>query len=88
MVEEGFDRIVSLWTPILDEFKKYGVVFALEVHPARNTRSSVYSTKKLLDKFADRPSSASTSIPATCCGRASPRTCFCRTSSTASTTST
>ena len=33
MVEEGFDKIVSLWTPILDEFKKYGVVFALEVHP-------------------------------------------------------
>ena len=22
MVEEGFDKIVSLWTPILDEFKK------------------------------------------------------------------
>ena len=54
MVEEGFDKIVSLWTPILDEFKKYGVVFALEVHPGE-IAFDYYSTKKLLEKFADRP---------------------------------
>lgn len=54
MVEEGFDTIVRLWTPILDEFKKHGCVFALEVHPSE-IAFDYYSTKKLLEKFADRP---------------------------------
>ncbi len=54
MVEAGFDEIVRLWSPILDEFKKYGVVFALEVHPGE-IAFDYYSTKKLLEKFADRP---------------------------------
>ena len=54
MVEDGFDEIVRLWTPILDEFKKHGVVFALEVHPGE-IAFDYYSTKKLLEKFADRP---------------------------------
>ena len=54
MVEDGFDEIVRLWSPILDEFKKHGVVFALEVHPSE-IAFDYYSTKKLLEKFADRP---------------------------------
>ena len=54
MVEDGFDEIVRLWSPILDEFKKHGVVFALEVHPGE-IAFDYYSTKKLLAKFADRP---------------------------------
>ncbi|MBR7188369.1 MAG: sugar phosphate isomerase/epimerase, partial [Clostridia bacterium] len=54
MVEAGFDRIVELWTPILDEFRKYDVKFALEVHPSE-IAFDYYSTKKLLEKFADRP---------------------------------
>ena len=33
MIEEGYDRIVSLWTPILDEFQRKNVKFAFEVHP-------------------------------------------------------
>ncbi|NLB90921.1 MAG: sugar phosphate isomerase/epimerase [Clostridiales bacterium] len=53
MVEDGFDEIVTLWGPILDEFKKNGVRFALEVHPGE-IAFDYYSTKKLLDKFADR----------------------------------
>ena len=53
MVEQGFDEIVSLWSPILDEFKKNDVVFALEVHPGE-IAFDYYSTKKLLEKFADR----------------------------------
>lgn len=53
MVEEGFDEIVSLWTPILNEFKKNDVRFALEVHPGE-IAFDYYSTKKLLEKFADR----------------------------------
>lgn len=50
MVEDGFNEIVSLWTPILDEFKKNGVRFALEVHPGE-IAFDYYSTKKLLGKF-------------------------------------
>ncbi|MDR3050626.1 MAG: sugar phosphate isomerase/epimerase [Oscillospiraceae bacterium] len=53
-VEEGFDEIVRLWTPILDEFKKYNVKFALEVHPGE-IAFDYYSTKTLLHKFAHRP---------------------------------
>lgn len=52
MVEEGYDEIVRLWTPILDEFKKNDVLFALEVHPGE-IAFDYYSTKKLLEKFAD-----------------------------------
>lgn len=54
MVEAGFDRIVDLWTPILDEFKKNDVVFALEVHPSE-IAFDYYSTQKLLCKFSDNP---------------------------------
>lgn len=45
MIEEGFDRIVELWTPILDVFKEYGIKFALEVHPSESL---------LIGRFADR----------------------------------
>ena len=50
MVEAGFDEVVALWTPILDEFDKYGVKFALEVHPGE-IAFDYYSTLKLLEKF-------------------------------------
>ncbi len=53
MVENGFDEIVRLWSPILDEFKKNGIKFALEVHPGE-IAFDYYSAKKLLEKFADR----------------------------------
>ncbi|MBQ9148318.1 MAG: sugar phosphate isomerase/epimerase [Oscillospiraceae bacterium] len=54
MVENGFDEIVRLWTPILDVFVENGVKFALEVHPGE-IAFDYYSTKKLLEKFAHRP---------------------------------
>ena len=54
MIEEGFDEIVRLWTPILEVFKENDVVFALEVHPGE-IAFDYYSTKKLLEKFADNP---------------------------------
>ena len=54
MVEAGYDRIVELWSPILDVFRANGVKFALEVHPGE-IAFDYYSTKKLLEKFADRP---------------------------------
>ena len=33
MIEEGFANFANRWNPILDEFDKCGVKFALEVHP-------------------------------------------------------
>ena len=54
LVESGYQEIYDLWTPILDEFVKNDVVFALEVHPAE-IAFDYYSTKRLLEKFADRP---------------------------------
>lgn len=53
MVEDGFDEIVRLWTPILDVFKENGIKFALEVHPSE-IAFDYYSTQKILEKFADR----------------------------------
>ena len=53
-IENGFDEIVALWTPILDVFAENGVKFALEVHPGE-IAFDYYSTKKLLEKFAHRP---------------------------------
>ena len=53
MIEDGYDEIVRLWTPILNEFKKNDVRFALEVHPGE-IAFDYYSTKKLLEKFSDR----------------------------------
>ena len=54
MVEAGYQEIYDLWTPILDEFVKNGIKFALEVHPGE-IAFDYYSTKRLLEKFADRP---------------------------------
>ncbi len=53
MVEEGYDKIVRLWSPIFDEFDKQGVKFALEVHPSE-IAYDYYSTQKLFEKFNSR----------------------------------
>ena len=54
MVEEGFNKIVELWTPIFDEFDKQGVRFALEVHHTE-IAFDLYTTEKLLRHFNRRP---------------------------------
>lgn len=54
MVEQGFQQIYDLWTPILDVFAENDCVFALEVHPGE-IAFDYYSTKRLLKKFGDRP---------------------------------
>lgn len=54
MIDEGYMRIKELWTPIFDEFDKYDVKFALEVHPTE-IAFDYYSTKKLLEVFDYRP---------------------------------
>ena len=51
MIEAGYDKIVELWTPILDEFEACGVKFALEVHPTE-IAFDFYSAEKLFrEKF-------------------------------------
>lgn len=54
MVENGFQEIYDLWTPILEEYRKHGVRFALEVHPGE-IAFDYYSAQRLLDKFKDWP---------------------------------
>ena len=54
IIEAGYQEIYDLWSPILDVFKESGIQFALEVHPAE-IAFDYYSTKRLLEKFIDRP---------------------------------
>ena len=51
MIEEGYDEIVALWTPILDEFAACGVKFALEVHPTEIAFDFYTSQKLFREKF-------------------------------------
>ncbi|MCD8140485.1 MAG: sugar phosphate isomerase/epimerase [Planctomycetaceae bacterium] len=53
-VDDAFKEVVDKWTPILDEFDKYGLKFALEVHPTE-IAFDFYSTEKLLKAFDYRP---------------------------------
>jgi len=50
IVEDGFQKIFDLWSPIFDEFDKYDIKFALEVHPTE-IAFDYYTTKRLLEKF-------------------------------------
>ncbi len=54
MIEDGFNRIHKLWTPILDEFDRCGVTFALEVHPTE-IAFDLYTARRLFEKFGFRP---------------------------------
>ncbi len=54
MIENGYQRMKELWSPIMDEFDAYGVKLALEVHPTE-IAFDYWSTKRLLDTFEHRP---------------------------------
>lgn len=54
MVEQGFQTIKDLWTPIFDEYDRCGVKLALEVHPTE-IAFDYYSTKRLLETLEYRP---------------------------------
>ncbi|MHC1773716.1 MAG: sugar phosphate isomerase/epimerase family protein [Flexilinea sp.] len=54
MVDDGFNRIKELWTPIFDEYDHCGVKLALEVHPTE-IAFDYYSTKRLLETIDYRP---------------------------------
>ena len=54
MVEDGFQRIKELWTPIFDVYDACGVRLALEVHPTE-IAFDYYSTERLLQTLDYRP---------------------------------
>jgi len=54
MVDDAFKQVVDLWSPILDEFDRCGVKFALEVHPAE-IAFDFYTARRLLEEFKFRP---------------------------------
>lgn len=54
MIDDGYQLIYDLWTPIFDVFDEYGILFALEVHPTE-IAYDYYSTEALLKKFEYRP---------------------------------
>jgi sugar phosphate isomerase/epimerase len=53
MIDEGFRRFAELWNPILDEFGRCGVKFALEVHPTEIAFDSV-TARRALDALGGR----------------------------------
>ncbi|MFV0411782.1 MAG: sugar phosphate isomerase/epimerase family protein [Oscillospiraceae bacterium] len=54
MVENGFQRIKELWTPIFDVYDACGVRLALEVHPTE-IAFDYYSTQRLFETLEYRP---------------------------------
>jgi sugar phosphate isomerase/epimerase len=54
MIEDAFQEVVRLWTPILDEFDRCGVRFALEVHPTE-IAFDLHTARRLLEAFRERP---------------------------------
>ncbi len=50
IVDAGYKKVVEAWTPIFDEMDKYGIKFALEVHPTE-IAFDYYSFIRLLEAF-------------------------------------
>jgi sugar phosphate isomerase/epimerase len=53
-IEDGFADFAKRWNPILDEFKKAGVRFALEVHPTE-IAFDIVSAERALKAINNRP---------------------------------
>lgn len=53
-IEQAYETIKELWTPIFDVFDECGVKFALEVHPTE-IAYDYWSTRKLLETLEYRP---------------------------------
>src|ERR1035437_6861908 len=54
MIEAGYRQFADRWNPILDEFGKHSVKFALEVHPSEIAYDT-FSAEKTLDAIGRRP---------------------------------
>jgi sugar phosphate isomerase/epimerase len=53
-IEDGYADFARRWNPILDEFKKAGVQFALEVHPTE-IGFDIVSAERALEALGRRP---------------------------------
>jgi sugar phosphate isomerase/epimerase len=53
MIEDGFAYFAKMWNPILDEFDKCGVKFALEVHPTE-IAFDIITARRALKAVKDR----------------------------------
>jgi sugar phosphate isomerase/epimerase len=54
MIEAGYRDFAARWTPILEEFAKVGVSFALEVHPTE-IAFDLHTTRRTLAAIHDAP---------------------------------
>lgn len=54
MIDKGYQDFANRWLPILDEFKKQGVKFALEVHPTE-IAFDVASAERALEAIDNHP---------------------------------
>ena len=53
-IDEKWGEFLSLWIPILDEFEKHKIKFALEVHPSE-IAYDYYTTQELLSRLDYHP---------------------------------
>ncbi len=54
MIEDGYRRFAELFNPVLDEFAKCGVKFALEVHPTE-IAFDIHTARRTLEAIERRP---------------------------------
>lgn len=54
MIEDGYKEFADRWNPIIDEFDRQGVKYALEVHPSE-IAYDFWTTKLTLDAINRRP---------------------------------
>jgi len=54
MIDRGFEDFAKRWTPILDEFKKLGIRFGLEVHPTE-IAFDIASAERALEALNHHP---------------------------------
>ena len=54
VIDDGFKFFADKWLPILDEFQKYGVRFALEVHPSE-IAYDIVTAKRALQALDNHP---------------------------------
>jgi sugar phosphate isomerase/epimerase len=54
MIDDGFNLIYDLWSPVFDVFDECGVKFAFEVHPSE-IAFDYWTTKRLFERFENRP---------------------------------
>lgn len=54
MIEEGYRQFADRWNPILDEFGRLGVRFALEVHPSE-IAYDIWTAERALEAVGNRP---------------------------------